>query len=160
MTPPNPFDPIPDDDRDSAAERIDPFLDGAIDADPVEEEPEREKCWRCGKSVVPQRGLCPSCNAVLRKVWDRRPRQEAIAPSGDSKGKGIKVVLWAFVILLSLSVVQGWTLTGKDLQNLPRQEVQCQLLTQMLIFEALDTLVVLIAFALIATPRPVERIVK
>jgi CAAX protease family protein len=147
--PPSPWDP-PD---DGAIHRDDTPLDVPLVEEAGSDEPALEACWRCGKSVDMSLGVCPICRAPSRSAQPRRtyPRytRPAVEPAGDLAGivpRGIKAVLWTFAIMLFVSVIQAWWLRdGSGIGRLPAQEQQRVLLQQLLVFELVDTILLLIA---------------
>jgi uncharacterized protein len=145
---------------DDPAESPPPYdLDEPPEAAPVEAEPGRETCWRCAKSVAPVRGLCPVCRARLREIPKPHRTARRAPISGSSVHDDIhsvKAVMWMFVLLLSVSVVQGWYLHGDlNLARMPRQQQQQVLLDQLIIFSAVDSILLMVALAWARTPPSV-----
>lgn len=134
-------------------------LDAVPEAIPFEADLPQEKCWRCGKLVEPERGRCPICEAQLhrsappRRAFSR-PRRPANSIHDDIRS--VKVILWAFVLLLSVSVVQAWYVHSKlNFAWMPRQQQKQVLLDQLMVFSAVDSLLLFLALAWAKSPPSV-----
>jgi uncharacterized protein len=122
--------------------------------EPEEELPPLEQCWRCGKMVEADEGYCPVCRARMHANAPpprRHPRHRKRAV--DTHGHPIKAVLWMFAILLGTSVIQGWWLHfGANLERLGPKERQEHILNQIILFELIDSVLLIVALAWARTP--------
>lgn len=142
-SPDDPDDPPPLQDLDAIPEAV-PF------------EADLETCWRCGKGVEPIRGRCPVCEAALRAVSPRRRSaspSRGPAPSVQDDIRSVKVVLWTFVLLLGVSVIQGWYVHFHlNFEWMPRPRQKQVLLDQLMFFSCVDSILLVLALAWARTP--------
>lgn len=111
-------------------------------------------CWRCEKEVERSRHFCPICLAPFgsryrASYWDERGLE-----SFQRDAWPVKVVLWFFGILLAVTVIHGWILHSSSGVRQGDQKAQIEsLLTQTLIVEAIDTVLVVMAIMWAGAPQ-------
>lgn len=112
-------------------------------------------CWRCGKDVPVQHWWCPYCRAPFGSRR-RRDRDDAHSlASFRQDARSIKVVLSFFAVLLSVTILHAWFIYfGPGMPGGNKQEQEMGMLKQMLVVEAIDTLIVVIAIVWAGAPRP------
>jgi uncharacterized protein len=82
----------------------------------------------------------------MRAFPDHSLASEAVA-------QPIRAVLWVFAIMLATSVIQAWWLRdGSGIERLPQKEQRRVLLEQLIVFEAIDTFLVVVAFIWASRP--------
>ena len=120
---------------------------------PVEKAPlPAVPCWRCGLDVHPASRSCPHCAAALRpRATDGPPgpvpdRSRPEPASGDARP--LFVVLKGFFAILTVSIVQAITLSGMN-----EKEARAFEHVQLAVFEAIDTLIVLLVWAWCGSAR-------
>jgi membrane protease YdiL (CAAX protease family) len=117
------------------------------------------ECWRCGKSVEEDHSRCPYCRAILRRAEVEEYGDDAAAIR--SVARSIKVVLWFFALQLIASIsYAAYLRSDAGRPSGPRGEQERQLLHEMLVVEAIDTAIVLIAIALAGLAPPIHRTKK
>ena len=158
--PPSPWD-IPEEHHAPPADEI---RDGEVGVPQAPVPSDLQECWRCGKWVELRRGACPICRAAVRAErtpvahqWDAHPFPEH-SVAAEAVPRPIKAVLWVFAMMLGTSVIQAWWLRdGSGIERLPRKEQQRVLLEQLIVFEAIDTFLVVVAFAWASRPPAIRR---
>jgi CAAX protease family protein len=158
--PPSPWD-VPEEDETVPTDEIRPAETDGAEATPSSH---LETCWRCGKCVDLSRGACPVCRAPARAArplgnyrWEERSFPEH-ALAGTSVPQPIKAILWMFAIMLGMSVIQAWWLRdGSGIERLPQKEQQRVLLEQLIVFEAIDTFLVVVTLAWASRPPALRR---
>jgi CAAX protease family protein len=159
--PPSPWD-IPQEDQTFPADETPAGETGATEAPAPSH---LEACWRCGKWVDLRASACPVCRAAIRAQpapgayyhRDARPFPEQPL-AAESVPQPIKAILWMFAIMLGTSVVQAWWLRdGSGIEHLPAKEQQRVLLQQLLVFEGMDTFLVVIALTWASRPLRLRR---
>jgi CAAX protease family protein len=128
-------------------------------ADPSREEDgfgERPRiCWRCDKEVDRRRHSCPYCQAPFGSRRRAALEEEHGIASFHRDARPLKVVLGFFVVLLSVTIFQAWYIHfGPGMPQGNRKEQEMAMLKQMLVVEAIDTVLVLIAIVWAGAPRP------
>jgi membrane protease YdiL (CAAX protease family) len=119
---------------------------------PAEPVPHLIPCRSCDKRVEEGTAVCPYCRARLRDAPARREgrereRQPDRAPADAS---ALIAVVWFFVGLLGVSLVQGWVLRGMVEKGEPNPR---DLLRLIGIVEVIDTALVLLAVCVVVRPR-------
>jgi membrane protease YdiL (CAAX protease family) len=123
------------------------------DGEELPEPDPRRKCWRCGKRV--DRGLdsCPYCRAPFGSR--RRARSSPAARPVHEDLRPLKVVLWSFGLMLGVTIAYACYLHfGPGLPQGPRAEQERALLHEMLVVEAIDTALVVLAVVWAGAPKP------
>jgi uncharacterized protein len=123
--------------------------------DPPAITPEAEgevECWRCGKFISAEMPTCPFCAAKLL----RESLPDTTAPSAAAfAAQPVTRLFIVFSALLVISLAVGFFHQGMDYLSPhhppPRQG---QVVAETLILEAVDTLIVLLAWAWIGRCRP------
>jgi membrane protease YdiL (CAAX protease family) len=127
-------------------------------ADPAREGEDDERgryCWRCDKEVERSRQSCPYCRAPFGSRRRAALDDAHGIAAFNRDARPVKVVLCFFAVLLSVTIFQAWYLYfGPGLPKGDRQEQEKAMLKQMLVVEAIDTMIVLIAIIWARTPRP------
>jgi uncharacterized protein len=132
----------------------------ALPLHPLYEEPELERasetvlpehsvalptitCWRCGKDILADISRCPYCQALLTRESDILPERQPL----DRHAQSLTRLLGFFAALLGISVVAGMIqhLNAAIVPNrLPKPG---EMLAFIVILEALDTVLILAAWA-------------
>ncbi len=106
--------------------------------------PMRE-CWRCGKLSREQSSSCRFCRAKF-KTLELRYNAESESKSFHLSIRPLKVLIVFFCLLLATTIFQAWHIHfGDGLPAGPKREQELALLHEMLVVEAIDTLLVLLA---------------
>jgi uncharacterized protein len=128
--------------------------------DPWREEPEPERspepalpeesaalpmivCWRCGKDVSAEISRCPYCQAMLTQ----EPDVVRVEPALDPQAQSLTRLFGFFAALLGISVVAGVMQHVAAVSMPHRLPKQGELLALVVILEALDTVLILAAWA-------------
>lgn len=134
--------------------------------EPIAEAPTAEteatvNCWRCGLEVLAVAPVCPHCAARSRVTGQAtQPAAELQAPIAT-----IQLLLWSFAILLITGILHAFALEARfrDVKVIDAATRE-NALWQMLIVEAIDTVVIVAAIcrwqrpATSARPAPRMRI--
>lgn len=132
----------------------------ALPLHPLYEEPELERtsetvlpeasaalptiaCWRCGKDVLADVSRCPYCQALLTRESDTIPER----PPLDQHAQSLTRLLGFFAAMLGISVVAGMIqhLNAAVTPNRPPKPEE--MLAIFVILEAVDTVLILAAWA-------------
>jgi uncharacterized protein len=121
------------------------------------------ECWRCGKIVSAQKPACPFCSAKL--VRESFPVPTAQPPADLSAQPWTRLFI-VFSVLLGISLVVGLVHRGAEYISPQHQQPpqQGEAVAEILILEALDTLIILFSWAWIGRcrsepqPEPTRRL--
>ncbi len=135
--------------RDQRDERAEDLLRSRL-----YDEPHR-RCWRCGKESEIERHICPFCRAPFGSRRRATAEDEHGLETYHRDARPVKIVLWFFAALLSVTIFHAWYIHfGPGMPKGNRQEQELALLKQMLVVEAIDTVLVLIAVLWAGRPAP------
>jgi membrane protease YdiL (CAAX protease family) len=105
-------------------------------------------CWRCGRQVEATRQECQFCRAPL--ALKKEPHREAA--TADNKAVALLRVIIVFMIILSVSVVSGLTVRNiNPSEPLVKSGERKLSLAQIVVFEAIDSVLVLCSLFWIKT---------
>src|SRR5262245_32612972 len=122
------------DDRSSRTRRPPSWRDAGI-------APPERTCWRCDKTAVPNQGRCPYCRARVETALEERiflPAARGVDP--------VMKVIWIFIGLVVVSLVQGLVFKTKGQDWLLEGTWETRVLTAVAAFEAIDTCLVALGF--------------
>jgi membrane protease YdiL (CAAX protease family) len=124
--------------------------------DPVREfgiEVQRRICWRCDKESDRQLYSCPFCRAPFGSRRRAAREDEHGIETFHRDARPVKIVLWFFAVLLSVTIFQAWYIHfGPGLPQGDRKQQEMALIKQMLVVEAIDTVLVFIAIVWAGAP--------
>jgi uncharacterized protein len=108
-------------------------------------------CWRCGKTIMSQMPRCPYCAALPRgQTTPAKARLSVV----DHDLRAIFRSLAVFAVFLAVTFIAGWSSHGEEdsTGNLPTRSSNV-VLHRLIVFDAIDTVLILAAWAWIGQPR-------
>jgi uncharacterized protein len=109
------------------------------------------ECWRCGKFVPTKKPSCPFCAAKL----DRESLTAATASPAIFAEQPVTRLFIVFSVLLGISLAVGLFHQGAEYFSPQHQQPrQGEVVAEMLILEAVDTLLILLSWMWIGRCRP------
>ena len=121
------------------------FERSGAEEDPSSSEVTRTTCWRCDLVVYSDDAQCPHCGAQLLS-----PSPQQIAERIEStESKMIKALFTSFAVLLVTSIIH-YLMLEKSLGDVEEitARIRTEVFTQILVIEAIDTIVVLFVTSL------------
>jgi len=102
-------------------------------------------CWRCEIEVSVEQPVCPHCQAPLS-------RSDHAQTSGSHTEHAVdpfKVMMWSYALLLATTIILAFSLEATFGEEVAFEEpVRTQVLTQILVLEIVDAVIVCVAFAI------------